>query len=378
MSSPGSDGSNKSRVKPQAQIHTCGGRQPLGVFSWLPARGEFVGNRLANFFSDNHIQRMISKPYHPEHKGRAKWANQTIMESMRVSIILSGIQKRFWHEILKSCCLSLNQIPCKGQDKLPWEIVHMVALNMMKVKGRKLDSKGEKGTKHVKFLKKSIPASTTSINLESLLNLAPGDKPLPEPAHTQIPEKAAPSNHGEPNSDQEEPTDPEEESEIEKQLFSEIGLSSNHLYNTGSTTITSRTPLNPLLGAVSQSNGNRPLKKRSIPSRFMMYGRIRSKNHQNLCGKKNCLSSELSVHPERDCECSAFGDLEVLTPQKCFPLEFVHRPYLTAPAFASFLRPLAAQPPDPLGTLPVPSCPLQRPPKRISSTQSSSNARLSP
>ncbi|KNZ48489.1 hypothetical protein VP01_562g1 [Puccinia sorghi] len=178
------------------------------------------------------------------------------MESMRASIISSGIQKHFWHEILKSCCLSLNQIPRKGKDKSPWEIVHgrlfpgellksigtpAVILNMMKVKGRKLDLKGEEGmlvgfnvalwsyciitrfgkvieTKHVKFLKKSILASTTSINLDSPLKLAPEDKPLPEPAHTQIPENAASSDNGESNSDQEETTDPEEESEVKKQL----------------------------------------------------------------------------------------------------------------------------------------------------------------
>ncbi|KNZ45217.1 hypothetical protein VP01_8378g1 [Puccinia sorghi] len=94
----------------------------------------------------------------------------------------------------------------------------------MKVKGRKLDLKGEEGilvgftvalqsyhiitrfgkvikTKHVKFLKKSIPASTMSIDLDSPLKLAPEDKPLPEPAHTQILENAASSNNGESNSD---------------------------------------------------------------------------------------------------------------------------------------------------------------------------------
>ncbi|KNZ50329.1 polyprotein [Puccinia sorghi] len=110
---------------------------------------------------------------------------------MRATNNSSGIQKRYWHEILKSCCLGLNQIPRKGFQQSPWEILHgksflagllkpmgtpAVVLNMMKVKGRKLDPKGEEGTlvgfnvplqlyriitwtgrviesKHVKFLK---------------------------------------------------------------------------------------------------------------------------------------------------------------------------------------------------------------------------------
>ncbi|KNZ54671.1 hypothetical protein VP01_2888g2 [Puccinia sorghi] len=73
--------------------------------------GEFVGNRLGQFFSQNHIRRLISEPHHPEHNGRAERANRTIVEAMRATINSSGIQKKYWHEILKSCCLALNQIP---------------------------------------------------------------------------------------------------------------------------------------------------------------------------------------------------------------------------------------------------------------------------
>ncbi|KNZ48151.1 hypothetical protein VP01_5874g1, partial [Puccinia sorghi] len=114
--------------------------------------------------SKNYVLRwgwgLISKPYNPENNGRAKRANRTIVDSMRTTINSSGLQKRFWHEILKLCCLGLNQIPKKGFKKLPWEMLHdksfligllkaigtpAVVLNMAKVKGLKFDSKGEEG-----------------------------------------------------------------------------------------------------------------------------------------------------------------------------------------------------------------------------------------
>ncbi|KAI7957559.1 hypothetical protein MJO28_004654 [Puccinia striiformis f. sp. tritici] len=37
--------------------------------------GEFIGNRLVSYLDKNHIQRLISEPYHPEHNGRAERAN---------------------------------------------------------------------------------------------------------------------------------------------------------------------------------------------------------------------------------------------------------------------------------------------------------------
>ncbi|KNZ44822.1 hypothetical protein VP01_878g3 [Puccinia sorghi] len=122
--------------------------------------GEFVGNRLVRFLNENNIKRLISEPYHPEHNGRAERANQTIVESIRATIGSSKIQKRFWHEVLKSLCLALNQIPRKNHSKSPWEIMHgrpfpdnllkaigtlAVILNMNHQKGLKFDPKGEEG-----------------------------------------------------------------------------------------------------------------------------------------------------------------------------------------------------------------------------------------
>ncbi|KNZ58951.1 hypothetical protein VP01_1827g1 [Puccinia sorghi] len=111
------------------------------------------------------------------------------------TIMSSGIQKRVWHEVLKSTCLALNQIPKKGHDDSPWTILHgrkfpdnylrplgtpAVILQMpRKEKSWKFNPKGEEGvlvgfnvsllsygiltpfgkvieTKHVRFLKKEI------------------------------------------------------------------------------------------------------------------------------------------------------------------------------------------------------------------------------
>ncbi|KAH9443964.1 hypothetical protein Pst134EB_033136 [Puccinia striiformis f. sp. tritici] len=122
--------------------------------------GEFVGNRLVSYLDKNHIRRLISEPYHPEHNGRAERANRTIVESMRATFQGSHIPKCYWHEVVKSCCLALNQIPQKGNPRSPWEIVHgrtipssflrplgstAVVLNMNRIKGRKFDTKGQEG-----------------------------------------------------------------------------------------------------------------------------------------------------------------------------------------------------------------------------------------
>ncbi|KNZ46082.1 hypothetical protein VP01_7573g1, partial [Puccinia sorghi] len=148
------------------------------------------------FFEENHIQRLISEPYRPEHNGRAERANRTIIDSMRATLTCSKIPKRFWHEILKLCCLSLNQIPKRGQLSTPWEVLHgksfpknllqpigtpAIILNLTRSKGRKFNPKGEEGltqsgrvveNKHVRFLK----METSNLNLELDNNFLVGER----------------------------------------------------------------------------------------------------------------------------------------------------------------------------------------------------------
>ncbi|KNZ53817.1 hypothetical protein VP01_3128g1 [Puccinia sorghi] len=89
--------------------YNCQGYYPTMFFS--DGGGEFVGNILAKCLKERNIQRQILEPYHPEHNGRTERVNHTIVELMSANFNSSGIHKCFWNEILKSCCLGLNQIP---------------------------------------------------------------------------------------------------------------------------------------------------------------------------------------------------------------------------------------------------------------------------
>ncbi|KNZ63499.1 hypothetical protein VP01_1135g2 [Puccinia sorghi] len=221
--------------------------------------GEFMGHRLVQYLTNNHIRRLISEPYHPEHNGRAERANRTIVESMRATFLSSKIQKRFWHEILKSCCLALNQIPKKGEVSSPWSILHgrpfpenflrpvgtpAVSLHMLK-KGKswKFNAKGEEGilvgfnvsllsyrllmasgkiieSKHVKFLKRETPPM--KIDLDTMIEeITETDKHHDEAEQPANHEDDA-SNHGESatiNPELEESSSGDEAANIENQLL---------------------------------------------------------------------------------------------------------------------------------------------------------------
>ncbi|KNZ54453.1 hypothetical protein VP01_2942g1 [Puccinia sorghi] len=221
--------------------------------------GEFTGIRLVQYLTRNHIRRLISEPYHPEHNGRAERANRTIVESVRATIMSSGIQKRFWHEVLKSCCLALNQIPKKGQTDSPWEILHgrkfpsdylkpigtpAVILQMpRKEKSWKFNPKGEEGvlvgfnvslvsyriltpfgkvieTKHVRFLKKD--SQNLNFDLDELVEAkAPLESETTgDNSRDENPAEEAPSTHreNENNSEAEELSSINEDEEVENQL----------------------------------------------------------------------------------------------------------------------------------------------------------------
>ncbi|KNZ55170.1 uncharacterized protein VP01_2749g1 [Puccinia sorghi] len=136
------------------------------------------------------------------HNGRAEQANRTIVESMRATLESSKIKKSLWPEILKSCCIMLNQVNQKDEIESPWTKMHgknlprnfikpictpAVFINQRRIKGRKFHIKGEEGvlvgfdplllsyrilcksglivkTKHVRFLKKTDSSILNSSN----------------------------------------------------------------------------------------------------------------------------------------------------------------------------------------------------------------------
>lgn len=155
---------------------------------------------------------------------------------MRATFNSSGIQKRYWHEVLKSCCLGLNQIPRKGLSQSPWEILHgkpfpskllkpigtrVIILNIIKNKGQKFDSKGEEGklvgfnpafrsyriitqsgriveTKYVQFLKKPELPSIAPDHFDNSLNFRSLEEP-PQVENATAKQQQSP-DHGENNS----------------------------------------------------------------------------------------------------------------------------------------------------------------------------------
>ncbi|KNZ48273.1 uncharacterized protein VP01_5782g1 [Puccinia sorghi] len=217
-----------------------------------------MGHRLVQYLNSKHVCRLISEPYHPEHNGRAKRAYRTIVELMQATLLATQIQKKFGHEILKSCCLALNQIPRKNQEESPWSILHgrqfpenflkligtkSVILQMPKNgKSWKFNSKGEEGTlvgfnvpllsyrvlrtsgkiiesKHVRFLKRdSQPINIEmDVPMEGNLKETSNANP-PEPIELQ---ESKSSNHGENdhiNPDLEDSSDSDGNTQIENQL----------------------------------------------------------------------------------------------------------------------------------------------------------------
>ncbi|KNZ60951.1 hypothetical protein VP01_1477g3 [Puccinia sorghi] len=191
---------------------------------------------------------------------RAERANRTIVESMRATLNGSGIPKRFWHEIVKSCCLGLNQLPKKGNTSSPWELLHdrqfptnflrpigtpAVVLNMTGIKGRKFDSKGEEGrligfnvplllyrvitqsgriveSKHVRFLKRDD--SVIKVDVDNELQFLPEDYPRSQELVPPAIESTPANNHRENNPDRDDSAESDENSsdesnhEIEQQL----------------------------------------------------------------------------------------------------------------------------------------------------------------
>ncbi|KNZ63840.1 hypothetical protein VP01_1095g7 [Puccinia sorghi] len=119
---------------------------------------------------------------------------------MRATFASSGLKKNLWPEMLKSCCMMLNQVPRKGEEESPWRKMHgkelpegflrpvgtpTIVLNQRRIKGRKFHQKGEEGvlvgfnpallsyrvlmpagtivnSKHIKFLKKPETVGPTS------------------------------------------------------------------------------------------------------------------------------------------------------------------------------------------------------------------------
>ncbi|KAI7952861.1 hypothetical protein MJO29_008492 [Puccinia striiformis f. sp. tritici] len=121
---------------------------------------EFVNSLLIEFCNLHSIRSRQSNAYTPQQNGLAERFNQTILESVRAVFKDSGLRKDLWNEVVKSCALSLNQIPMHRSKKSPFELfknrslplkyfkpigIHVSYLILPEVTGSKLSPKGELG-----------------------------------------------------------------------------------------------------------------------------------------------------------------------------------------------------------------------------------------
>ncbi|PLW49458.1 hypothetical protein PCASD_01967 [Puccinia coronata f. sp. avenae] len=83
---------------------------------------EFVNNAMKKFCEKHLIKLRTSDAYTPQQNGLAERFNRTILESVRSILEDSGIDRKWWHEVVKSSTLALNQIPSHRSSKSPFEL----------------------------------------------------------------------------------------------------------------------------------------------------------------------------------------------------------------------------------------------------------------
>jgi transposase InsO family protein len=91
---------------------------------------EFVNNALKKFCEKNIIRLRTSDAYTPQQNGLAERFNRTILESVRSILEDSGVNRKWWHEILKASTLALNQIPSHRSNKSPFELFKNRSLSL--------------------------------------------------------------------------------------------------------------------------------------------------------------------------------------------------------------------------------------------------------
>lgn len=228
---------------------------------------EFINKTMSEFCLQHRIRSRTSDSYTPQQNGLAERFNRTVVEALRSIIHESGIAKKYWNEIVKAACLTLNQIPSHKSAPSPFEqfknrsidlsYFHPIGnrvsyLILPEQSGAKLSPKGKLGTlvgyneeirsyriitptggildtKHVKFLDFEKPEVTNQEDdeLEILKHLdETHDTPVDIAVEEKISENGSPlseidliSNSGsEPEEDLAEEEIEEESSDEEEEI----------------------------------------------------------------------------------------------------------------------------------------------------------------
>jgi hypothetical protein len=82
-------------------------------------------------FCETHLIKLrTSDAYTPQQNGLAERFNQTILKSVRSILEDSGIDRKWWHKVVKSSTLALNQIPSHQLSKSPFELFKNRSLSL--------------------------------------------------------------------------------------------------------------------------------------------------------------------------------------------------------------------------------------------------------
>ncbi|KAH9456857.1 hypothetical protein Pst134EA_033050 [Puccinia striiformis f. sp. tritici] len=121
---------------------------------------EFINTAMNEFCNKHSIRTRHSDAYTPQQNGLAERFNRTLLESVRAVFKDSGLRKDLWNEIIKSCALTINQIPAHRSKRSPFELfknrslplkyfkpvgIRVSYLILPEITGSKLSPKGELG-----------------------------------------------------------------------------------------------------------------------------------------------------------------------------------------------------------------------------------------
>lgn len=96
------------------------GRKPKVVRS--DGGGEFVGERLQQFYRDEGIQSQFSTPYSPQQNGVAERRNRSLQEMANCMLLDAGLPKCYWGEAILTANYVQNRMPSRSVDKTPYEL----------------------------------------------------------------------------------------------------------------------------------------------------------------------------------------------------------------------------------------------------------------
>ncbi|GKC35599.1 retrovirus-related pol polyprotein from transposon TNT 1-94 [Tanacetum coccineum] len=114
--------------------------------------GEFVSNRMSDFYTEQGIILETTCPHMPQQNGVVERKHMHLLETARALRFEANLPKRFWGECVLTAAYIINRLPSKTIDnKTPFEILYgkNTKYEHMKVFGclayfRNTDTKGDK------------------------------------------------------------------------------------------------------------------------------------------------------------------------------------------------------------------------------------------